>query len=187
MPKAEDVGTRIKTFRERLELSQEELATNAGLSLSLVQSIEAGKAQPAIGVLIKLSRALGQRLGTFLDDKVSADPLIVRANEVGKCLSPHSGEEGGAYTYHSLGAGKTDRHMEPLFVELGADQNEPQSSHEGEEFIIVIKGEVELSYGKEKKILQAGDTAYYNSIVPHALSASGGQAAAIYAVIFQPL
>jgi transcriptional regulator with XRE-family HTH domain len=187
MSDAHSLGARIKNFRERLELSQEQLALNSGLSLSLVQAIEAGKSQPAVGVLIKLSRALGQRLGTFLDDKVSADPLITRSGERGASLSPHSGEEGGAYVYHSLGLGKTDRHMEPLYVELTAGQIEEQSSHEGEEFIIVISGEVELAYGKDKKLLKPGDTAYYNSIVPHALSAAGGKAAAIYAVIFQPM
>lgn len=48
---------------------------------------------------------------------------------------------------------------------------------------MVVSGEVELFYGKETHVLKQGDTMYYNSLVPHCLSAIGGDAK-IYAVIF---
>ena len=57
------------------------------------------------------------------------------------------------------------------------------SSHEGEEWIAVLKGSIEVIYGKETYVLKEGDTMYYNSLVPHCLSAVGGDAK-IYAVIF---
>lgn len=187
MTKAAELSTRIISFRERLQLSQEQLAVNAGISLSLLQAIEAGQSWPAVGVLVKLSRALGQRLGTFLDDHVRPDPLIVRAGEAKAGASPHTGEAAAPYRYYSLGRGKADRHMEPLLVELEPGKEAKLSSHEGEEFLIILSGEVELSYGLEKSILKPGDTAYYNSVVPHLVAASGEKPASLYAVIFQPL
>jgi transcriptional regulator with XRE-family HTH domain len=186
MPEAQELGSRVKNFRERLELSQEQLAVNAGLDSGLIAAIEKGDAYPSLGVLLKLSRALGQRLGTFMDDHFREDPLIVRADERKKEVSPHSGGVQGPYRYFSLGKGKTDRHMEPLYIELDPGKDESLSSHEGEEFIIVVSGEVSLSYGKKRFELKAGDSMYYNSIVPHFVGASGGKPASIYAVIFQP-
>jgi transcriptional regulator with XRE-family HTH domain len=180
------LGKRIVAFRERLEMSQEELAKATGLDVTLLRAIEAEEVYPALGVLVKLARALGQRLGTFMDDQFREDPLIVRAAERTQQVAHHKGEAPGPYRYFPLGRGKTDRHMEPLFVQIDPGQEEMVSSHEGEEFIIVVSGEVELLYGHKRVTLQPGDSMYYNSIVPHAVSAVGDAPASIYAVIFMP-
>ena len=58
--------------------------------------------------------------------------------------------------------------------------------YEGEEFIVVISGEIELMYGEETTILKPGDSAYYNSVVKHRVAAAGGKPATIYAAIFMP-
>jgi transcriptional regulator with XRE-family HTH domain len=187
MAEAQELGTRVKTFRERLELSQEQLAVNSGLDKGLIGAIEDGQAYPSLGVLLKLSRALGQRLGTFMDDHFQEDPLIVRSEDRKKGVSPHSGGAKGPYDYYPLGKGKSDRHMDPMYIEMGPGQDEQLSSHEGEEFIIVVSGEILLKYGKKSFTLKPGDSMYYNSIVPHFVGASGGKPASIYAVIFQPL
>jgi quercetin dioxygenase-like cupin family protein len=73
--------------------------------------------------------------------------------------------------------------MEPFFIKVSPTDERINSSHEGEEFVVVVSGEVELVYGKETYTLKEGDTMYYNSLVPHCLSAIGGDAK-IYAVIF---
>ena len=61
------------------------------------------------------------------------------------------------------------------------------SSHEGEEFIVVVSGEVELVYGKETFLLHPGDSMYYNSVVQHLVRAANGKPATIYAVVYMPL
>ena len=180
------LGRRIKTYRERLEMSQEDLAKSTGLDLSLLQAIESEQVYPALGVLIKLSRALGQRLGTFMDDQFQEDPLIVRMEERQVEMAPHKGETPAPYRYFPLGRGKTDRHMEPFFIRIDPHQEDAPSSHEGEEFIIVISGTVLLRYGQRTETLAPGDSTYYNSIMPHSVSAAGDVPAEIYAVVFQP-
>jgi transcriptional regulator with XRE-family HTH domain len=186
MSTSDKLGNRIKTYRERLGLSVDDLATNAGIDAALVTNVENGTVYPAISVLVKLSRALGQRLGTFMDDQFIPDPLIVRAAERREETTPHHGAGPGNYHYYPLGKGKTDRHMEPLYIEIEPTEERALSAHEGEEFIIVVEGEVELSYGKQKHRLKAGDSMYYNSVVPHEVSAAGSVKAAIYAVIYTP-
>jgi quercetin dioxygenase-like cupin family protein len=60
------------------------------------------------------------------------------------------------------------------------------SSHEGEEFIVVVSGEVEIIYGQETHVLKPGDSIYYNSIVPHHVSSRNNKKAEIYAVLYFP-
>ena len=60
------------------------------------------------------------------------------------------------------------------------------SSHEGEEFIIVVSGKILIKYGKKEEVLTAGDTVYYNSVVPHFIGAIDGPAE-IYAVLYVPM
>jgi transcriptional regulator with XRE-family HTH domain len=185
MTSADSLGKRVRSFRERLGLSVDDLAKNAGIEPALVHGIEEGHVYPSIGVLVKLSRALGQRLGTFVDDHPVDDPLIVKASNRKEETAQHKGGAAGHYHYFSLGKGKSDRHMEPFFIVVEPSKDKSLSSHEGEELVIVVSGEVELIYGKQTYHLVEGDSMYYNSVVPHYLGAVNGKAE-IYAVIYTP-
>ncbi len=186
MNRESSVGKRIRTYRERLDMSVYDLAQKSGIDEKLVNSIEKGETIPPLGVLTKISRALGQRLGTFMDDQFKPDPIITRAQdlEAGKVASEGTNKLG--YASHSLALGKPDRHMDPFRIEFEANGVDELSSHEGEELIICLAGEVELSYGPDKTVLRAGDTAYYNSCVKHGLRALGGKPASIYGIVFVP-
>ena len=178
------VGERIKSYRERLNMSVADLAQKCGVEESVISAIEKGDVLPALGVLTKVSRALGQRLGTFMDDQFRPDPIVTRASDL------QGGENnqvaGRSYHYRSLALGKPDRHMDPFHIELDPNAEDKVSSHEGEELIICKSGEVELVYGDETVTLGVGDTAYYNSVVKHSVRAAGGKPATIYGIVFMP-
>jgi transcriptional regulator with XRE-family HTH domain len=181
-------GTRIQSYRERQKLSIDDLAERTGLSPEFIKAVEEDDMYPSLQPLVKLARALGVRLGTFLDDQVSSDPLVVRLSQREQELTMHhDGKEPGV-VFHSLGRGKTDRHMEPFFIELlpNSGHDETLSSHEGEEFIVVQSGQMRIRYGQEESILSAGDSVYFNSVVPHNVACAGGQKAEIYAVLYFP-
>lgn len=180
------LGDRIASFRNRLEMSVETLAEKSGVSPSVIRAVEAGEVYPALGILVRLSRALGQRLGTFMDDQYSPDPIVVRADNRTQDVKSHQESTAAGFKYFPLGQGKVDRHIDPFYIEIAGDSEALVSSHEGEEFIVVITGEIELTYGEEVTILKPGDSAYYNSVVKHRVAAYGGKPATIYAAIFMP-
>ncbi len=185
MEEKNKVAERIRAYREKLSLSVSELAEKCGVDGKIIESIEAGEVIPALGVLTKLAHGLGQRLGTFMDDQPTADPVITRAArdsaDVGAAVS------GWGYSARSLAPGKPDRQMDPYFIELPADAAGEETSHEGEELVICVSGEIDLTYGGETTRLGPGDTAYYNSVVKHAVRAAGGKPATAYGVVFMPL
>ncbi len=181
------VGKRVKKYREQLGLTQEQLAVNSSLELSFIKDVEDGTIYPPIGTMIKLSRALGQRLGTFMDDQYVPDPIIVRyADRKEETASSREGSARGHYHYFPLGKGKSDRHMEPLFINIEEDEEKAMSSHEGEEFMVVVHGKILVRYGKEEYILERGDSVYYNSVVTHFIGAVDGPAE-ILAVMYSPM
>ncbi len=188
MSKDEKVGARIKRLREDKGLARDELSSRSGLDIDFLKALEEENIYPSLGPLLKIARGLGIRLGTLLDDQFSQDPLIVRIEDRKQELSLLKGKDKPiALKFHSLGRGKKDRHMEPFYIEILPEPAEDKklSSHEGEEFIVVLSGEVEIFYGQKTSILKAGDSIYYNSVVPHYVSCRGSRAE-IYAVLYFP-
>ncbi|MDR2573584.1 MAG: XRE family transcriptional regulator [Desulfovibrio sp.] len=185
------IGARIRAFRERREVGLADLADNTGLKPEFIEKLESGEMYPSLGPLQKISRALGVRLGTFLDDQEVRDPIISRLGaEVEESDPLHALQTGHEarpeYVHRSLAAGKADRNMEPFFITMLPDGGEEHKliSHQGEEFMLVLKGELLVIYGREKHILKPGETIYYNSIVPHHVGAAGGEPAEILAVMY---
>jgi transcriptional regulator with XRE-family HTH domain len=184
------LGSRIRTYREGRELSRAQLAEHTGLTEAFLEALEDDDVYPSIGPLQKVARALGVRLGTFMDDELTQDPVISRAGERTADLTMHKARNSRVeLVYHALGKGKSDRNMEPFHIEImpaekGAERK--LSSHQGEEFILVTKGRLLVIYGREEHMLEAGDTVYYNSIVPHHVGTYGDEPTEIIAVIYHP-
>lgn len=185
------VGEKIKSLRTAREISVQELAERSGLSEEQVIRIENNVDIPSLAPLIKIARALGARLGTFLDDQTELGAVVCRKQETNDTIS-FSNNAMDARThmhYSSLSKSKADRHMEPFIVEIEKVNNTEYtlSSHEGEEFIYVLEGIIEIAHGKQKYVIEAGDTIYYDSIVPHHVHGFEGQAAKILAVVYTPI
>jgi transcriptional regulator with XRE-family HTH domain len=185
------IGAKITTLRESLQLSQADLAERCDCDISVIQGLEDGQLAPSLAPLIKITRALGVRLGTLLDDDTQVGPVVTRkdeAEEVARLKSLETSSDGGVLDFFSLAEGKNSRHMEPFMITVNptTEGSHSLSSHEGEEFIYVMDGEIEIDYGKDRHVLGAGDSIYYDSIVPHQLRAHGDTPARILAVVYAP-
>ena len=172
------VGEKIKSLRESQSISIEQLAERSGLAVEQIERIENNIDLPSLAPLIKIARVLGVRLGTFLDDQDETGPAICRKTEAKDSISFSNNaiQSRKHMEYHSLSKSKADRHMEPFIIDVAAT-----------EFIMVMEGIMEISYGKNTYLLEEGDSIYYDSIVPHHVHAYEGQAAKILAVIYTPI
>ncbi|MGB9978565.1 helix-turn-helix domain-containing protein [Methanobacterium sp.] len=190
MSEENQLGTKIQQIRENREMTVEELAAESQCSKEVIESIESGNLIPSLTPLIKIARVLGVRLGTFLDDAPQTGPVMVKSGK-SKQVIHFSGKEDhpdtSALDFYALASGKADRHMEPFIIDvrIPASKDYKLSSHEGEEFIYVMKGKIEILYGQERYLLSEGDSIYYDSIVPHDLHAYG-EDAKILAVVYTP-
>lgn len=184
------VGGKIAQIREARKLSQAELADRSQVALGLVQQIEDGELIPSLTPLTRIARVLGVRMGTFLDDVEQVGPVVNRKGQIKQTVRFAGGSRParGELDFHALALDKAGRHMEPFLIDVlpASDKDYEKSSHEGEEFIYVLSGEIELLYGKDSYRLVEGDSIYYDSIVAHHVHAGADAAARILAVVYAP-
>jgi Predicted transcriptional regulators len=186
------IGEKIKNVRELKKISVEDMASRSGLSEEQIKRIEGNEDFPSLAPLIKIARVLGVRLGTFLDDQQELGPVVCRKQSrestEGIGFTNNAVTKHKYMSYHALSQDKSGRHMEPFIIDVepSKDADFTFSTHEGEEFIYVIAGTVEINYGKNIYILEEGDSIYYDSIVAHHVHAGNGCPAKILGVIYTP-
>lgn len=186
------IGAKIKSIRESKQLTLEEVAERSGLGIEQIERIENNIDFPSLAPLIKIARVLGVRLGTFLDDQAELGPVICRKRDSSEensiSFSNNATVSRKHMEYHSLSQDKSGRHMEPFLIDICPSKNVDfiLSTHEGEEFIYVLEGVVEINYGKNTYILEEGDSIYYDSIVAHHVHAGSDSPAKILGVVYTP-
>jgi transcriptional regulator with XRE-family HTH domain len=181
------VGERIRELREKKGCSLKDLADLTGFSTALLSQMENHLVSPSLGTMIKLANALGVKVGDFLGESQGEPFTIVRKDER-KNISRFASKEGVkyGYFYESLGYEKKNRHMEPFIVTLepATVKTAKTSVHEGEEFIFVLEGEMEVILGNHTDILYPGDSIYYDSTIPHRVQCHQDKITKILAVLY---
>ena len=176
-------GERIRKSRELHGFTIEELAQKSGIDATALSQVEAGEAVLPLGQLIKLTKALSLRMADVFSE--AAEPYtIVRAETRAKFsrfgekkLSSHG------YEYEALAEKKKDRKVDPFVVTLHPASNDEPSNHDGQEFIYVLEGEMEVLIEDTKDVLRPGDAVYYDSTSRHLVRAHGDKPAKILAII----
>ena len=183
------VGEKLKTLREQKGLSLKDLAELTGFSTALLSQMENHLVSPSLGTMIKLAKALGVKVGDFLGETEGEPFAIVRKDERKK-VSRFASKEGVkyGYAYESLGFEKKNRHMEPFIVTLepATVKTSKTSVHDGEEFIFVLEGAMEVILGNHTDVLYPGDSIYYDSTIPHRVQCHQDRVTTILAVLYAP-
>lgn len=185
------IGAKITELREALLLSPEDLAERCACDIQVIKDLEAGSIAPSLAPLIKITRALGVRLGTLLDDDENIGPVLTRADEyisTTRLKGLETQSDAGGLSFAALAEGKASRHMEPFFITLepSKEREHTLSAHEGEEWLYALEGPLEIAYGQDVYVLQPGDSIYYDSIVPHQVRSHDGQPAKFVACVYTP-
>lgn len=188
MTKENRIGIRIRNFRLKNRMSQEEAAAAAGVSLEMLAGIEDNQVAPPLGVIVSLARAFKSSVGDIFGERGDSPFCIVRSsNRDAVSRFGHAGGASGGYSYESLGLQKQNRQMEPFMVTLTPvpeGQAVESNQHGGEEFLFVLDGKVDVRLAGHTDILEQGDSIYYDSNLPHVVTCHGDSPATILAVIF---
>ncbi len=181
------VGERIKKLRQAQEMSLDDVSRLTGIRADLLAAYEKGEAVPAIGPLIQLSRVFGSKVEGLLHGGAVAPELltICRASE---SFGGTREDTEQSYAYSSLTRPGTAGHlMEPFLITF--DPRVPQGAaitHDGQEFVYIVDGTVELFYDGQSFRLERGDSAYLSSSRPHTFHGVGEKPAQMLAVVSSP-
>jgi len=163
------LAQRIKAQRRDLDLTLEQVAARTGLTRSVLSKVENFRVTPSLPTLIKISVALGVSVADLVAGLEERPQLIVVRKGEGSQIDRD--RPGSKIIYESLAHQRTTKTMEPLLLTVpGGTARKQALAHEGEEFLLVLSGSVELEYGSEVERLRSGDSAYFDAHVEHRLN-----------------
>ena len=183
--KKENLGDRIRKAREMRGLTVKDLSSRTGIREEILSRVETNEMIPPLGELIKIGKAVEMRMGFFISPGAE-QPMTVVRREARPAFSrygkKHSEQYG--YSYESLAPEKGNRFMEPFLVTLNPTSEQELSTHDGQEFIFVLEGEMKAQVGQQEEILRSGDAIYYDSTHPHLVKCAGDRPTKILAVLY---
>jgi len=163
------IGKNLKTFRHELGLSQKSLASASGLSPTLISRMESGLVMPSIATLQEIADSLKVDIGYFFKGEESREYLITRKGSRKISYAKRGSKGKVTYGLELLAEAMENPFMEPCIVtEFAGPQDEFQlAKHDGQEFVYVLEGKLELTLGEKRFVLNEGDAAYFIGEIPH--------------------
>jgi len=163
------VGVRLRAARRAQGWTLEDLAERAGLSVSTLSRLEAGKRQASLELLLPLTRQLGIRIDDLLPAS-SPDPRVRRAVERrdGMIIAPLTLEHSPVQAIKIVYA---PRAVAP----------EPKV-HDGYEWLYVLSGRVRLALDGTEHEVNAGEAAEFDTRLPHSISATADGPAEVLSI-----
>lgn len=161
-----EIIRKIKSLRRDKGVSLNQLARMTGLTKGYLSQIEHSTKAPPFSTLGKIAYALGVDITYFFsdrDEQVDAKITIVSPKER-KRVVPGGLRRG--YGYESLAFRKAGKNMEPYLITIDS-QSGGTFKHDGEEFLYILEGTLELNYGSEKYAVRKGHSIYFDSGVEH--------------------
>ena len=158
------LGDKLRDLRLAKQLTLQQVAERAGYTAGYVSQIEHDKASPSIASLKKIASVLDARIVDFFLDEDENESVVLEPSQ---------------WVTVSLARWKADirqmvrtvkhRRMQPFYtvIQPGGGTSEDYS-HYGEEFGLVLEGELTLQIGSETHRVKNGSSFYYSSNLPHA-------------------
>lgn len=158
------LGSHIRKLRLEQHRTQQDVADVCGFTKSLLSKIERNKVMPPVATLVKIANALGTRVSALIETGTNGPSVAITAAEVKRQMIKT--EQG--YWIHPFATGYDRKRMQPfMFRVRKGEVKEHHLTHEGEEFIYVLRGRIRVQVGPDEHILSAGDGLYFDAAYVH--------------------
>jgi len=179
LKKGKSLGKRMQEVRLTKGLSIEFLSNETGFSADYISSVEKGEIVPPVATILRLSRALEIDSGLLLKEEMRAADKK-RAEDFQKRTED--------YSYQTLTPEAVHKHLKAfkVFIDPIADHKGVSYQHEGEEFIYVLKGQIEVTVGENATLLSPENSIHFNSSIVHKLRNVSQEKAELIVVLYTP-
>jgi len=173
-------GEKMRRLRESHEWSIDDLAAHTGQTPEFIQEAEAGRVIPSVSFLLSISKALDVDPGTFLKEEEKTAIQGQRA----QAFSMRNRD----YAYQTLTPGAEHQHLRGFLITIDPRQSHKSIAykHEGEEFIYVMEGHLELTLGNKVSQFKVGECVHFNSETPHKLKNICDETTKCLVVLYTP-
>lgn len=133
---------------------------------------------PPVGALLQIARALEIDSASLLREPESKLESRIKAHT----------RRTENYAYTTLTPGAENKHLKAFRVTIEAQQNHKMVDyhHEGEEFVYVLKGKLEVTVGEHVNTMEEGESLHFNSGIRHKLKSISDEQTELLVVIYTP-
>jgi len=166
-----NLGSQIRQLRNQRGLTLQDVSELTGLSKPHLSQIENDLVSPPLATLIKISTALGVKIGYFFQDSKPETRIVVDRKKDHKNRDKGSQKiSDSGYNYDPLAYPMVNKFMEPfvIYMEDRKEKDLIYNNHRGEEFAFIIQGKAEIRCADQIVVLDEGDSVYFDSGLPHA-------------------
>ena len=163
------LSQRLRSFRVQKGYTLEQVSEMTGLTRGVLSKVENFRVTPSLATLSKMAQAFGITMSELfegLDEK--PEMVVVRKDER---LIVERDRPDSNIIYHALAHTRPNKIMEPFLLEVPPGEARRQKlAHEGEEFLMILKGKVDYEYGEHRFQLDEGDCLYEDGSKEHTLN-----------------
>ena len=161
-----NLGDRIKILRVNQKRTLQEIADASELSRSMISKIENNKTIPSVAALVKIANALATNISNLLEHDGWLNAIFTpNKNAIENLTRTDKG-----YFIYPFASEYHEKKMQPfLFTAKKGEVKVHELSHEGEEFIYVVSGEMKMKVGEMEYTMKTGDSLYFNSSQKHGI------------------
>jgi len=173
------IGRRLKDIRTTKGLSLDYLTNETGFSKDYIAGVEKGEIMPPVATILRLSRALEIDSGILLKKE---------RDEADRRKAEDFRERTEDYSYQTLTPEAVHKHLKAfkVFIDPVSEHKGVSYQHEGEEFIYVLKGKIEVTVGDNKSVLGPEESIHFNSSIVHKLRNLSAEKAEMVVVLYTP-
>jgi transcriptional regulator with XRE-family HTH domain len=174
------VGQMIRMLRERRGLSQQTLAKQSSLSRNTLSLLERGLTSPTVSTLKRIAIALNVDINAFFGSYDDKSVIFTKSNHRPNMRLLHG-------SLADLAVGKHDQLVTPLVLRLKPGARSGSAlTHEGQDFIYCLKGEVLYTVNGTAYVLHPGDSLFFDSELPHRFQSTAAEASELLIILSTP-
>jgi len=169
------IGGKIRTLRLKKKMGLVELGKHTGLSPAMLSKIERGRLFPTLPTLLRVALVFSVGLEFFFAGSREKPLVAVMRKKERIKLPDHPGAGSLSYRFSSLDFAATERKFSSYLAEFfpGPAGAVRTHAHPGVEFIYTLAGTLSVHVNDEEHALQAGDSIYFDSTLPHGYRRTG--------------
>lgn len=163
------IAERIRQIRKTKGMTLEQLGRKIGISRGMLSRLETNRSSPPIATLAKIAQGLEVPISLFFEESGSTTEqkyTVTRSNKRKQVV--RRGSDIG-FTYYAFKKPQLLYLIEAFIMKHPPVKKKIKAlfDHPGEEFILVLKGAIELVYGEEIIRLDTGDAIHFDPSIPH--------------------
>jgi transcriptional regulator with XRE-family HTH domain len=169
------VGDRLRSLRLQRKMGLTELGKHTGLSAAMLSKLEHGKLYPTLPTLARIGMVFSVGLEFFFADEKGHHTFAVVRRKDRLKFPEAPGLELAAFEFESLDFLATERKFNAYLADFRSVPSGKIRLHQhpGVEFIYILKGKLALRVGTDDETLEAGDSLYFDSLLPHGYARIG--------------